>query len=332
MNAKLLDSQLRKLTNEEIEARDGKEKDYSGFQFIEDSGKNYFLMTKGENIYHPYISFMPHTRFIPVKPHVHKWIELGYMYSGSCIQLINGEKQVKLEKGQVIFLDADCMHSIGNTGEDDIMINFLFEKEYFNERFFSHFSKENILLQFLLNAISEKKIHDNFILFHSERSTRIQLFMQELIIEFLGSPAESSVDVIDNLVNLIFLELVKVYHSDLVTSQLNLGKGKCMAVMKYIEANYRNCTLESVAEMFNMNPNYLSGMLKKNTGYSFKEMIQHYRFIYVTTMLKNTAQPVDQIILWAGYENTTYFYKKFREQYGCTPKQYRKEHQSVKTS
>lgn len=67
-------------------------------------------------------------------------------------------------------------------------------------------------------------------------------------------------------------------------------------------------------------------------GVSFKEMIQHYRFIYVTTMLKNTAQPVDQIILWAGYENTTYFYKKFREQYGCTPKQYRKEHQSVKTS
>lgn len=31
MNAKLLDSQLRKLTDEEIEARDGKEKDYSGF-------------------------------------------------------------------------------------------------------------------------------------------------------------------------------------------------------------------------------------------------------------------------------------------------------------
>ena len=80
MNAKLLDSQLRKLTDEEIEARDGKEKDYSGFQFIEDSGKNYFLMTKGENIYHPYISFMPHTRFIPVKPHVHEWIELGYMW------------------------------------------------------------------------------------------------------------------------------------------------------------------------------------------------------------------------------------------------------------
>ena len=327
MNAKLLDNQLRMLTAEEIEARGGKETDYSVYQFVEGRGGNYFLMTKRKNIYHPYISFAPHTRFVPVKTHVHKWIELSYMYSGSCTQIINEEKTVKLEKGQVILLDTDCVHSIGNTGENDILINLLFEKEYFNERFFSHFSEENILLKFLLNTISEKKIHDNFILFHSERSSRIQLFMQELLIEFLGPPAESSVDVIDNLVNLLFLELVKVYHSDMVTSQLNLGKGNHMAIMKYIEANYRNCTLESVAEMFNMNPNYLSGVLKKNTGYSFKEMVQHYRFLYVTTMLTNTAEPVDQIILWAGYENRTYFYKKFREQYGCTPKQYRKDHQ-----
>ena len=40
MNAKLLDSQLRKLTDEEIEARDGKEKDYSVIKFIDVRGKN----------------------------------------------------------------------------------------------------------------------------------------------------------------------------------------------------------------------------------------------------------------------------------------------------
>ena len=74
-----------------------------------------------------YISFAPHTRFVPVKTHVHKWIELSYMYSGSCTQIINEEKTVKLEKGQVILLDTDCVHSIGNTGENDILINLLFE-------------------------------------------------------------------------------------------------------------------------------------------------------------------------------------------------------------
>ena len=153
MNAKLLDNQLRMLTAEEIEARGGKETDYSVYQFVEGRGGNYFLMTKRKNIYHPYISFAPHTRFVPVKTHVHKWIELSYMYSGSCTQIINEEKTVKLEKGQVILLDTDCVHSIGNTGENDILINLLFEKEYFNERFFSHFSEENILLKYLMNTI-----------------------------------------------------------------------------------------------------------------------------------------------------------------------------------
>ena len=83
-------------------ARGGKETDYSVYQFVEGRGGNYFLMTKRKNIYHPYISFAPHTRFVPVKTHVHKWIELSYMYSGSCTQIINEEKTVKLEKGQVI--------------------------------------------------------------------------------------------------------------------------------------------------------------------------------------------------------------------------------------
>ena len=330
MNAKLLDAQLRKLTEEEIEHREGKKVDYSGYRKIEDRGGDSFLMTKGKSIIHPYISMVCHTRFAPVKCHAHEWVEISYMYSGYCTQVINGNQHVEVNKGQVVLLDSDCVHSIGNTGEDDILINFLIDKEYFNDRFFSHFSEENILSKFLMNTIAEKRIHDNFILFHSESSSRIQLFMQELMIEFLGPPAESSVDVIDNLINLIFLELVKVYHSDMVISQFQLGKGNCMSIMKYIESNYRNCTLYSVAEMFNMNPNYLSGMLKKNTGYSFKELIQHYRFSYVTTMLLNTKEPAEKIIIQAGYENTTYFYKKFKEQYGCTPNEYRRQYKKSK--
>lgn len=273
---------------------------------------------------HPHIFISRHIRYVPVYNHKHDWVELCYMYSGSCEQVINDSVHLTLKEGQMLIIDTDAYHSIGNTGEKDILINMLLKKEFFTEVFFSHFSEQSILLRFLLNAISEKANHDNYILFQSENSTRIGMFMRELMIEFL-SPRTSSVDVVDNLINLIFLELAEVYQSEAIRSELMVPENKVFAILKYIQANYRTCTLTSTAEFFGMNPNYLSTLLKKSTNYSFKELIQGHRFAYVTTMLQNTQIPVDEVIFRAGYENTTYFYKKFREKYGCSPRQYRLE-------
>ena len=337
MNEKLLERQLQRLSDTEIKYRYSKEEpDYDVFKKVNRGGKLYYLMSterESNSIFpfqfHPYILISRHQRYIPVPAHVHEWIELSYMYSGSCSQVVNETANIVLESGQMLLLDRDSIHSIGNTSDNDILINILIDKAYFNNAFFNRFSKENVILKFLLNSISEKTTHDNFIVFHSEKSNRIRKFMQELMIEFLSPPSEVSEDIIDNLINLIFLELVSVYRSENIACELKFGKSNSIAIMKYIEANYRDCSLTSVAELFNMNPNYLSMMLKKNTGCTFKELIQYYRFSYVTTMLCNTQDPVDRIIFNAGYENTTYFYKKFKEIYGCTPKQYREEHSNT---
>lgn len=274
---------------------------------------------------HPYIYISRHIRYVPVFNHKHDWVELCYMYSGSCEQTINDSVHLTLKEGQMLIIDTDAYHSIGNTGENDILINMLLKKEFFTEIFFSHFSEQSVLLRFLLNAISEKANHDNYILFPSEDSTRIGLFMRELMIEFLAPRSPSSVDVVDNLINLIFLELAQVYQSEAMRSGLQVPENKVFSILRYIQANYRSCTLTSTAEFFGMNPNYLSTLLKKSTNYTFKELVQGHRFAYVTTMLQNTQVPVDEVIFQAGYENTTYFYKKFKEKYGCSPKQYRIE-------
>lgn len=138
---------------------------------------------------HPHIYISRHIRFVPVYNHKHDWVELCYMYSGSCEQVINDSVHLTLKEGQMLIIDTDAYHSIGNTGENDILINMLLKKEFFTEIFFSHFSEQSILLKFLLNAISEKANHDNYILFPSEDSTRIGLFMRELMIEFLAPAA-----------------------------------------------------------------------------------------------------------------------------------------------
>lgn len=274
---------------------------------------------------HPSIMMRKTNRFLNVYPHIHPWIELGFMYSGSCDHTILGSTTHKLKKGQVFILDSEAPHSIENLGEQDILITLLMSKPYFTDTFFNHFSEESVLSRFLVNAISKQTTHDNFIIFNSEKNRRVTMFFLELMCEHI-SPSMNSRDIINSLISLLFLELISVFEADKALQQLQLNKSTIVPILKYIESNYKSCDLKSTAAFFNMNPNYLTTILKRDTGYSFKELIQKQRFRSITNLLRNSNLPVEEIAYQTGYENTTYFYKKFKEEYGCSPKEYRCKH------
>ena len=69
--------------------------------------------------------------------------------------------------------------------------------------------------------------------------------------------------------------------------------------------------------------NYVSTLLKKNTGYTYIQLIQTQKLKSAATLLKTTSMPVTAIANQAGYENISFFYKKFQERYHCSPNEYR---------
>ena len=77
-----------------------------------------------------------------------------------------------------------------------------------------------------------------------------------------------------------------------------------------------------------MNPNYLSNYIKKQTGHTFTQLVQDQRLMYAGSLLRNTDIPVAETANMAGYENVSFFYKKFLEKYGCSPKEYRNRYAS----
>lgn len=261
-------------------------------------------------------------RFAPVKPHIHDWVELGYMYSGTCKQKVGGNT-VELKKGQIIILDSGIAHSIDYTGEDDLLINMLIEKEYFTHSFFTRLSEESIVTEFLMNAISEQTSHDSYILFNSEKDARIQVFMYELMCEFL-KPTGMAHDIISNLVALLFSALVNVYEKGHEQKLTRSGKTYVVPILRYIEDNFRDCTLRETADKFNLNANYMTTLLKNTTGYTFKELVMEHRLQYASGLLLNTDLACEKIIAATGCGNDTYFYKKFREKYGCLPRDFRR--------
>lgn len=269
------------------------------------------------------ISVKRTSRFNPVPEHIHSYLEINYVYSGQCPQRIN-QTPITLQKNQVLLIDTNCPHSIESLGENDVMISILIEKSFLHDHMFSQFSKDSILSRFFIHVMDERTSHNHYLLFHSENNRRIPMFFQEFFCEFFD-PSINSSDILTHLFYLIMAELINVYENDIAKSELFTSAGQIAPMIRYIEKNFQTCTLDSVAEIFHLSPNYISSLLKRYTKMNFIQLTQSLKLDYAARLLKSSDLTVTEIANEAGYENVSFFYKKFQAKFHCSPKDYRTE-------
>lgn len=269
----------------------------------------------------PDIELKKNSRFNPVPEHIHSHVEINYVYSGQCPQTIDG-KEIILQKDQVLLIDTACPHSIAALGENDIMISLAVQKSFLRNTLFSYFDGDSIVSQFFRNALNEQTDHDHFLYFHSENSRRIPFFFQELFCECY-SPSTNSAPILLHLFYLIMAELLNIYERDLTREQKNFRNSPIVPMLHYIKNNFLTCSQKSVADFFHVSPTYVSILLKKYTNKSYIQLIQEQKLLYAAELLKSSQMAVTDIANKAGYENVSFFYKKFKEKYGCSPKDFR---------
>ncbi|MCD5001901.1 AraC family transcriptional regulator [Enterococcus saccharolyticus] len=96
-------------------------------------------------------------------------------------------------------------------------------------------------------------------------------------------------------------------------------------IFVYLDANYASheFSLESVAEEFDVSISYLSRFIKKESGMTFSKYVQEKRLAKIKKELRETDQPIKEIILNAGYYDVSNYTRKFKQIVGMTPGQYR---------
>jgi AraC-like DNA-binding protein len=77
------------------------------------------------------------------------------------------------------------------------------------------------------------------------------------------------------------------------------------------------------AELLFLSPNYLSDLLKKETGKNAQELIHYYLIEEAKNNLLNTDYSVNEIAYKLGFEYPQYFSKLFKSKTGKTPIEYR---------
>lgn len=314
---------LRKDNNEEIEYRKNKDIKFIMEPIINNNGvkqvtEEDYAFFSNNNIY-----ISKHNRYAKMIPHNHSFVEINYMYSGSCIQYINNNKII-LKKGQLLLMDKDTVHSIDPLGEDDILINILIKDDSINTVLLNQMVKsQSLIFDFLTKASIEDSDHNHYLILSSENNDYIQELLHNMIQEFFN-PDKYSSQLLKLTLPMLFIELSRQLEKQTI-NQVKKEQSEIMKILNYIDENYRNISLEDLANNFGYNKNYISNKLKLNTNFSFSELLERKKLNMAIYYMREDNYSMEQIAHLIGYETPSAFFKLFKKHYQITPFQYKKQ-------
>jgi two-component system response regulator YesN len=113
------------------------------------------------------------------------------------------------------------------------------------------------------------------------------------------------------------------------TEQIISGFRNCnkivIDILKYIAENYNHqICLNSLAEIYHFSAIYLSHLIKKETGYSFMEILLSIRLMNAAKLIRESNIKIVTVCEQVGFNDQRYFSQAFKKVFDLTPLEYKK--------
>lgn len=119
------------------------------------------------------------------------------------------------------------------------------------------------------------------------------------------------------------------FFEELQKIQIPTNSTLVIDVLRYIKNHITDgLMLEKVAAQFYVSPNYLSTLIRKETGITYRQHIINAKIDVAKHMLDDTRMRVEDISYAIGYENYISFYNAFKKLEGMSPTEYRFRNQN----
>lgn len=326
MTQELLD-RLKQITNEEAEILAGKREVHSELysssladsqNFTIDCNK---LLQKGK-----LIEVRPHTRFVHFPVHRHNYIELVYMCSGHSTHIINGTDTLELQEGDLLFLNQHATQEILPASENDIAVNFIILPEFFH-RTISMIEQENILRDFLLYTLTPDSSLYTYLHFSARDILPVQNLLENMIWTIFSDRSNTNT-INQTTMGLLFMNLSLFAENINKKVPSKYEQNQVFTVLQYVETHYKDGTLAEISAQIKQPTYYVSRLLKKHLQKNFKELLQERKLQQAEYLLTQSSMTIEQIMNAIGYDNSSYFYNRFREKTGYSPGEYRGRYQN----
>lgn len=113
-------------------------------------------------------------------------------------------------------------------------------------------------------------------------------------------------------------------HSEQVKEEPEKTQTVSQQMVAYLNEHIsEDISLQTLAEVFHLNPSYVSQYFKKETGMNYSTYLSELRMQKAKKLLRMTDLSITQIAEQAGFHDYRLFSRTFKQAAGVTPSQYR---------
>lgn len=136
--------------------------------------------------------------------------------------------------------------------------------------------RDNVLRDFLISTLSGSGSRITYLQFRAKDILPIQNLIENMLWTLINK--KSNTNTINQVtMGLIFMNLSVFADSILQNSAGNYEQDMIFRILKYIETHYKSGTLSDISAELKLPPYYVSRLLKKYTGHTFKELLQQQK-------------------------------------------------------
>ncbi|WP_239254694.1 helix-turn-helix domain-containing protein [Listeria ilorinensis] len=255
------------------------------------------------------------------------FVRILYVLQGT-IRITIDAKLVEYSAGCFIIASPATEIFYSELEDDTEVMTLLFKKDFFDLVLVNQLADYPLFYDFIHYVMTEKEQKSNYFFFACKPEDDTRYLALILLKEILSHKKNSPYKVVRAAFLLLIAELDRLKDISLILKESVVSSNMLVGeILKYIQLHYDVVTLQHLSDIFGLHPNYLSGLIKENTGKLFSQHLAEVRLEKAVYLLLNTNLSISKISEMLGYMDKGYFFKLFKKHFQMSPRKYRLAYQ-----